>query len=160
MKFINWQYQNVENHLVVRYGLKGKSWEWSDDAKFTFDLIDTNQNYIGELNTSNGLALESQYVSNDPLLKKHADFLRNEHRTLDNVKIPIDAGVFYDPNLLQERVPNVGDLDRLRTEEMVKFIMGARPIDEYDQFIQELYKAGLDKWIDFHTEQYMSQQKK
>jgi putative aldouronate transport system substrate-binding protein len=160
MKFINWQYQKIENHLTTRYGIPGKHWRWVDDKKFNFELTEKEQYYIGELRTSDGLPNEIKYASNDPLLKMHADYLTKEILNVNDVKVPIDADVLYDKNLLKERVPTAGDLDRLRTEEMVKFIMGARPISQYDQFVQELYKAGLDKWIDFHTEHYTQQKGK
>jgi putative aldouronate transport system substrate-binding protein len=160
MKFLNWQYQNIENHLTMRYGMKDKAWKWADDKKFAFDLLDKQQSYIGDFVLSNGLANERRYTSNDPLLKKHADYLNNNILKLENGKTPVDTGVFYDPKLLKEKVPTAGDLDRLRNEEMVKFIMGARPISQFDQFLQELNKAGLDKWIDFYTEQYNAQKKK
>lgn len=44
-------------------------------------------------------------------------------------------------------------------EETINFIMGTRPIEEYDQFVQELYDAGMQDWIDAYTEMYFEQVK-
>ncbi|WP_240414220.1 extracellular solute-binding protein [Paenibacillus periandrae] len=158
IKFINWQYQNVENHLTAWYGLKDKHWKWADEGKKTVEVFNPSP-YAGEFMITLGLAMERKYATNDPLRVKHSNFLNNELTKFDIVKMPLDLGVIYDQMALKEKVPNAGDLDRLRKEEVIKFIMGARPISDYNKFVDELYKAGLDKLIDFQTEQYNKQKK-
>lgn len=158
VKFINWQYQNVENHLTAWYGIKDKHWKWVDPNKKTLEVFNPNP-YAGEFMITLGLAMEKQYATNDPLRVKHTEFLNNQLTNFNGLKMPIDLGVIYDQAALKEKVPNAGDLDRLRKEEVIKFIMGARPISDYNKFVDELYKAGLDKLIDFQTEEYNKQKK-
>lgn len=158
MKFINWQYENVENHITMEFGAQGKAWEWSDDEKYYIKTLE-DTSYAGEFQLSLGLPLETKYSFDDPLRSKHAQYLAEEINQLDMVKMPIDINTVYNQNILQEKVPNIGDIDRLIEEETIKFVMGARDLDEYDDFIDELYKAGLDKWIDAYTEIYNEQTK-
>lgn len=158
IKFINWQYQNVENHLTSWYGIKDKNWKWADQQKKTVEVTNPNP-YAGEFMVTLGLAMETKYAPSDPLRAKHTQFLNNELTKFDKVKMPVDLGIVYDKEALKEKVPNAGDLDRLRKEEVIKFIMGARPLSDYNKFVDELYKAGLDKLIDFQTEEYKKQKK-
>nr|WP_309098635.1 extracellular solute-binding protein [Fredinandcohnia onubensis] len=159
IKFLNWQYENVENHLVARYGLKDVSWQWIDEENGIFELIQDPNPYAGEALMSLGLATEVHYATNDPLLTIHQNYLKNELSDFSVAKEPVDMNVVYDSNELAEHVPSNADLQRLRTEEVVKFIMGVRPIQEYDDFIEELYNAGLQDLINFQTEQYNLQKK-
>ena len=39
-------------------------------------------------------------------------------------------------------------------ENALRFINGERSLDEYDQFIEELYGVGLQEWIDEYTRQW------
>mgnify|MGYP000540139045 CR=1 FL=1 len=64
-----------------------------------------------------------------------------------------------DPAVIKARVPGASDISRMLEEETINFIMGTRPIDEYDQFVQELYDAGMQDWIDAYTEMYFEQVK-
>jgi hypothetical protein len=38
----------------------------------------------------------------------------------------------------------------------IKFITGVRPLSEWGDFIDTLYQAGLNDWMDAHTEQYLA----
>lgn len=154
MRFINWQYQEIENALTALFGMQDEDWKWADDGKFYVDRV--KEDYVGEYALSLGATIDSKYGMVDPLRKMHYDYLSTELLNFSFVKFPIDYDIVYDTAILVERVPNVGDIERLRTEEVIKFITGARPIDDYENFIAEMNRAGLQDWIDFHTEQYFS----
>ncbi|WP_248924587.1 extracellular solute-binding protein [Paenibacillus hamazuiensis] len=158
MKFINYQYQDLPtNTLNAAFGT---NWKYLDDKKFEIELQNKEIQYAGEYMLSLGLATETKYAFKDPVKKLHADYLNKEITKLDEAKMPVDATVLYDKKALQENIPTLGDLDRLRSEELVKFVTGARPLGEFDKFIDQLYKAGLDKWIAEYTRQYNALKKK
>lgn len=157
IKLINWQYENLDNHISMQYGLKGEAWDWADEEQFNIETLDGTA-YAGEFQLSLGLALETQYASNDPIMGKHAQYLNEEILDIQNsTKTGIDTEVIFNDQTLSEKVPNIGDIERLLEEETVKFIMGARPISEFDQFLDELNQAGMEQWIEAHTEIYNEQ---
>ncbi|SDD07369.1 ABC-type glycerol-3-phosphate transport system, substrate-binding protein [Paenibacillus sp. UNCCL117] len=152
MKFVNHQYQDVPtNTLTAAFGT---NWKYLDDKKFEIEMLNKDISYAGEFMVSLGLATETKYAFRDPVKKLHADYLNHEISNIASAKMPIDAMITYDKKMLQEKIPTLGDIDRLRSEELVKFVTGARPLAEYDKFIDQLYKAGLDKWIEEYTRQY------
>jgi ABC-type glycerol-3-phosphate transport system substrate-binding protein len=157
MKFINFQYQDLPtNAITAKFGL---NWKFTDDKKFNIEVQDKEVLYAGEYVVSLGLATERTYAILDPTRQKHADYLINEALKLDTAKKPIDLTITYNKEELQMNVPNSGDLSRLRDEETVKFITGARPLSEWDNFLDQLNKAGLDKWINEYTRQYQQLKK-
>lgn len=157
MKFINYQYQNLPaNSLTAAFGT---NWRFIGGSNYEIELISPEIEYAGEYMVSLGTATETKYAFQDPVKKMHADYLNQELEDLSVAKMPVDATVIYDKEQLQEHIPTLSDLDRLRSEELVKFVTGARPIEEFDQYIEQLYKAGLDDWIEEYTRQYLEKKK-
>ena len=48
------------------------------------------------------------------------------------------------------------DLDRMVEEETLKFILGTRPLSEYDQFLEDLDRIGLQRLNKLLTEAYVA----
>jgi putative aldouronate transport system substrate-binding protein len=158
MKLLNWEYENIENNIISTYGIKGKNWDYEDEKNHVVKLL--NENYIGEFVTGLGLPNERQIFFNDPIKKKHYDYLYKEALDFSRAKKTADYDIVYDAKAINEKVPTKGDVDRMKSEEIVKFITGARPIEQFDQFLNDWLKVGADKLIDAYTEQYNQIKKK
>ena len=65
-----------------------------------------------------------------------------------------DADIAYDLSRVNDEVPTLGDLQRLLDEQIILFITGERPLDQWGDFMQELSQAGIDQWSDALTAQY------
>lgn len=155
VKLINWACADIENYLYMYGGIKDVHWRYVDEKENIVEAL--NQDYIGEYLFFAAFAHTVQYMFDDPKSRFEFEYLRKYATAYDRVKKAFDHGVRYDNAVLDEKVPNRGDIERMRTEEIIKFITGARPISEYDNFIEELYKAGLDKWIETYTELYKAE---
>ncbi len=71
--------------------------------------------------------------------------------------MPVDAGIIYSPDVIQTELPEINELERFLEEDIVKFIIGYRPMEEWDSFIEEVYDRGMDRWIAVHTRIYQEQ---
>ena len=69
------------------------------------------------------------------------------------VKKPFDFDFVWDNQRLNEEVPTLGDLQRMMAENFTAFITGSRSLDEFDGFIEELHKAGVNDWVNALTAQ-------
>ena len=157
MTFINHQYKDIPaNSLTAAFG---KNWRFIGDSRFDIELIEPEIQYAGEYMVSLGTATETKYAFQDPIKKMHADYLNKELGNLGVAKMPVDATIIYDKQKLQDNIPTLGDIDRLRNEELVKFVTGARPLSEIDAFLDQLKKVGIDRWIDEYTRQYNEKKK-
>ncbi len=159
IKYINWQYDPIrDNAVTAHYGLQGVDWEWVDDTKEQVRRLsrvnERDEMYAGELYQGAGLAIETWSAPADPLWDRHYDHIRQYVFDYGNGKTPQDFDVPYDAAAIAEAVPSQEAIDRLSTDEVIKFITGTRDLAEWDDFIDSLYRTGLQDWIDVYTDQY------
>jgi putative aldouronate transport system substrate-binding protein len=158
MKVLNFLYSSPVNYMIAWLGPEGKNWKWKDRRKCIYEIVPNRSGYYSDYCFTLG-AMGSKVLGEDPQQKLHQEYVRKHLTDFKRGKMPFDAGVIYDPAVIKDKVPGYGDIQRIKEEEVSKFIMGARPMSEWNQFIKELYQAGLDKWIEAHTELYKRQRK-
>ena len=100
------------------------------------------------------LNAEIRYSVLDPARAWHVEYLGGQLITLDDGKMPFDADVSYNFSRVAEEVPTLGDLNRLLDEQTILFITGQRSLDEWDDFMADLERAGMEDWITALTTQY------
>lgn len=158
MKFLNWQYDpDKDNVITAAYGIQGEDWEWVDPSKkYYVNRLRTEPGtvYAGELMAATGLGTDTWYAPNNPDLKRHYEHIRDYALDYSNGKMPFDFDVPYDMAAVRDAVPAFDDISRMRDEETVKFITGIRPISEWDQFINELKRVGIEDLYAEYTRQY------
>ncbi|MDF2647315.1 MAG: extracellular solute-binding protein [Paenibacillus sp.] len=155
MKYINWLHSDIENYFLAFYGIKDKHWKYVDEKNHVLETLNTD--YAGEMVLGSTFAYTVQFETKDPVNAPQFDYMRKYITNTNRAVMPGDAkeSYKYDNVVINQQVPALSDLNRMMEEEVTKFIMGARPISEYDKFLQELNKAGMDKWIEAYTAQYM-----
>ncbi len=73
---------------------------------------------------------------------------------LGDARKPFDADISYNLSRIADETPYLGDINRLVDEQTILFITGARPLDQFDDFINELNMAGIGDWVNALTAQY------
>jgi hypothetical protein len=159
VRFIDWSQQDFETYVTVNTGFEGIHWEYVKDTEpWIIRRLENDQPYIGEFQPHLSFAFTVRHssVTDSPSGDMAIEFLQKYIPQLDLSKKAGDFSIapLYDQEVLQAEIPNEGDIDRMREEEIAKFIMGIRPLSEYDDFIEEMYDAGLQKWIDGYTKEY------
>ena len=166
MKFLNWQFADIENCLTAHMGVKGVHWDWDEEAnkvygkKYFVKRLVTPETpgakvYAGEFMASTGPITEPYYGFSDKEWKKHYEYIRDYCFNFSVGKQRVDWLVPYDGAIIKQKVPGLNDISRLLDEETTKFITGARPLSEWGAFVDQLHKAGLKDWMAAHTEQYL-----
>lgn len=154
---MNFIYKDPANHMVTWYGPEGMFWKWKDKTNHVYETVGEKKGYYSEYAFGIGLPNEVKVTGDNPQQARHVEYLSTEHTVLIRCKIPFDSGIVYDPAVIKAQVPGAADIDRMLSEETTNFIMGTRPISEFDNFIKELYDAGMNDWIEAHTQMYMEQ---
>ncbi len=157
IKYLNWNFEDVENHIVAENGLKDVHWKYTDEANHIIQL--TSENYIGEFVAGQGIANEKKYSFSDPIKKLHYDYLQKEIINVDRAVVTNVADTIFDTAAISTAVVNYEDINRMTEEEIAKFITGVRPMSEYDSFINDLNSIGTDKLIEELTRQYNESKK-
>lgn len=156
MELINWAHSDIENYFLAFYGIEGKHWKYVDKANHIIERL--NRDYLGDLQIGSSFAYTVQHALNDPASKPANDYIKDYITKTSRMKMPalLDYDYKFDQKAIADKIPTLNDINRMMEQEIVKFVMGARPIGEYDKFLQELSKTGVDNWTQVMTEQYNS----
>lgn len=154
MKYMNWLQTDLDNYMLAYFGIEGKHWKWVDKTNHVYERL--NRDYLGDLIAAMSFAWTIQFrdasPQNAPSFEYYRNFLTNPEKAK---KVALfDVEYKFDSNALAEKIPTLNDLNRMIEQETIKFIRGARPIGEWDSFLQELNKAGMEKWIAAYTAAY------
>ena len=85
----------------------------------------------------------------------HNYWLANHLDDFDVTNEPgIEYGIVWDTVALKDNVPSYTDLTTYVNEKLPKFIIGERDIAEWDTFLSELEKMGLNDLCQEYTRQY------
>ncbi len=181
MKYISWQYENWENYYTTVWGLKDYHWRfdpndpeaetkthatlgWTDDqGKEMFKTADGELSYDNSIayysnfTTSIGLPTEIQNISFDQWGRQnmHNLWLQKHLDDFDTTNKPgIEYGIVWDTVALKENVLPYTDLLTYVEEQLPKFFIGERALEDWDNFINELNQMGLEEVCKEYTRQY------
>lgn len=154
MQYIDWLHSDLNNYMTVLYGVEGDNWKFTDKENGVYEELNTD--YLGDLITATTFAYSVQLKRDTPEQRLTAEYISNNLTNLEKAKLPalIDYDYKFDATYIQNNYPNKSDVDRMVEEEVTKFITGIRPLSEYDQFIEELNKAGMQQMIEVYTAEY------
>ena len=137
--------------MTARYGIKGTHWDYQDPDARSVEVYDSG--YVSEYMLPN-LNIEIRYSVLDPARAWHVQYLGSTLIDLGDAKKPFDADISYNLSRIADETPYLGDINRLVDEQTILFITGARPLDQFDDFINELNMAGIGDWVNALTAQY------
>ena len=156
LRVISWGYLNSPYNFITAFqGIQDVNWEWVDEETATYQLIDNpEQQYLGEYNMFMCLVNELAVQSMDPTRLYHNEWLREGWYRYDHVKWPVEMYFVYNDQMLKDEVPNYQDIMLYVQEQMVSFITGARPLDQWDSYMNDLQGMGVEQMIDAYTKQF------
>ncbi len=154
IQFMDWAFSadTTDNQLTARYGIKGEMWDYLDEENRVVDP-DLSFGYVSEYMLPN-LNIEIRYSLDDPSRGWHTDYLGGQLIDLSDAKWPFDGGLAYNLSRIADEVPTLGDLTRLLDEQTILFITGQRPLDQWDDFMNDLQRAGVEDWVNAITAQF------
>ena len=181
MKYINWQYENWSNYYTTMWGLEGYHWQfdpkdpkaktetytttgWKDekgtamyktkDGELSYDNTIA---YYSNFTTSVGLPTEVLGISYDQWGRQnmHNLWLQKHLDDFDVTNEPgIEYGIVWDTVALKANVPSYSDITTYVAEQLPKFFIGERDLSQWDAFIEELNRFGLQDLCKEYTRQY------
>ena len=156
VKYCNWCMSDISNHLTAELGLENVHWRWLDKENGVLETL--SNDYVGEFVATLGLVNETQYKYDQPMLAKHNQYLKNNLGKIQGILGADDCFIVYDQKAISEACPTLSDIQRMMSEEIVKFMTGERPIDQWEDFIQSLYGIGMQELVNEYTRQYTAAQ--
>lgn len=150
--WVDYRY-TFDGYMLIYYGIEGLSYKFTDDY-----YINITENVINnELGIMPLAALGSLYAAS--MLQASLSDYTNGWCFLDPV-YPTEIMVWAEdkcdynyPNIsleaaaAQEYASLYSDIETYVNESIPKFIIGATPMDKFDDFVNQLYAMGLDRCI-------------
>lgn len=166
MKFLNYGYTE-EGHMLYNFGIEGKSYEMVEkDGKMYPQYTKLITENPDGLSMQQALALYSHagypgnFEQDIRYLEQYAGLeIQREAwemwRNTDGFKTRVpETGVAEEDST--EYLIMYDDITAHRNEMYVKFIMGARPLSEYDAYVKELEDMGLSRLLEIKQNAYNS----
>ncbi|NLZ56203.1 MAG: extracellular solute-binding protein [Clostridiaceae bacterium] len=162
--YIAWLQSDVRNYHTVHQGFEGDYWKLDEElpgGKYAMVNIPPpegqNKKYYGDFFIGGSFAMTQKIVSRQADGRVMMDLQYIEKHITDTVRTrqPATMGFsfLFDLAKIEESVSRT-DMNTKIASELTKFVMGTRPLDEWDAFLEELKEVGLDAWIEAFTEQY------
>lgn len=162
LKFTAWAYEPYNYNTLV-YGFEGEHWAYDSNdpdavANNKVVTLEGGRVYARDYVISLGLPTEvltSEYYD-DGRQDLHNYWLQHElGRGGTTCAMPGETWqCAFDKEAVSLNAPSAQDVETYYRENALRFINGERSLDEYDQFIEELYGVGLQEWIDEYTRQW------
>jgi hypothetical protein len=150
IKIFEWGCGDISNNMSSRFGLENEGWRWVDKQGGIFTLtgavsgrgLEYGHLYMGPV-------IERYAKPDNSANQRHDDYLFGYFKGQDlgdfsGSKYPADGGIHFDAAALMAAAPNQADMARVVTEESVKFVTGARPLSDYNNFLNDINRIGMD----------------
>lgn len=159
-KLLDYGYSD-EGHMLFNFGIEGESYEMIDGYPTYTDEITKNADGLSMSVSLARYALSEYrgpFVQDRRYMEQYAN-LPQQKEALDN---------WIDTNMSEHALPNITlsaeaqselstikeNIETYKSEMQTKFIMGVEPLSEFDNYVENLNKRGVDKLIQFYQEAY------
>ncbi|WP_069201822.1 extracellular solute-binding protein [Bacillus niameyensis] len=149
--FIDWTFSE-EGRDTLSWGVEGETYEVENGEKKWIQEYPSPS----ELRTDTGLSLFGTYswFDYDAHMALFSDEVKKAYEDdpqYDAPVVPVPA--FTDEE--QEIIAIKGEaIAKHRDEEIAKFIIGKRDFSEWDAYVEEIKKLGIDEMLEIHTKAY------
>lgn len=164
-RYLDYGYSR-EGMNLYNYGIEGESYTMQDGQPVYTDLILNNSD---GLTASQALALYTQTYSG-PFIqeKRYADM----YYSYPQQREAVETWARSDVDQYQLPMISIGEeeyeeysriytaVTEYRDKALVEFVMGVRPIEEFDQYVSEMRDLGLERMLEIQQAAYERYQKK
>jgi len=162
MQFIDWLYYSPEGKMFAKYGIQGTTYTGSvDDGSFKL-TPDVN---IAGLNPSGTKNLQVEYGffngvfaygGSTKLLNSQFSKEEQQFQEEMNKRKPITLPPPHPLNVEEREQSTLWETGLKDTvyQQTLKFILGSRPLSEWDAYVAELKSKNMDKYVELHNGAY------
>jgi len=160
LQFLDWLYYSPESREMLRWGVEGETYTKSGDditlnPEFSLDIFNFNteaptdiqkdlgySTFLAEATESR--ALKESYSTDQAV--EYIDAVLSTRTPMEpNPPAPLSEADLEQASLLGTPLKDTVDTNTLR------FILGERPMSEWDAFVAELESKGLQQYVDLYN---------
>jgi putative aldouronate transport system substrate-binding protein len=159
MKWIDYVYGSQDGRMLYGYGVEGLSYELDADGKPQFtELITDNPDFDTPFLALRSIGAWPTYLINDPadafvltFAGTKVETIADEYRGKMLDPFPQVLGTDEEASVMSELWP---DLETYLDESFVNFVIGNKPLSDFDAYVAQAKSLGLDEVIKVKQAQY------
>ncbi|NMA85075.1 MAG: extracellular solute-binding protein [Epulopiscium sp.] len=137
-----------DNFLTARQGFEGKHWEWQNNMPVRLEPY-TDGKELSKIGAMPVMTLISPYEYESKLLPLRIKFANDNKFDVGGIREELLSP-------LESQGKYQTELDKIREETYVSIIIGDKPIDYFDTFVDQWYKSGGEQLEKEANEWYQS----
>ena len=150
VKMLDYGYSE-EGHMLYNFGIEGVSYEMVDDYPKYTELITNNPDGLAmqyAMSRYMASAYGGPFVQDKRYFEQYMPYDEQKEAVEmwmqhdDNQRLPLITYTAEETNQISSLVTAIGTLS---SENITKFIIGQKSMDEWDSFVDSLYQAGLNE---------------
>lgn len=158
VKFIDYMYSE-EGSSLLTWGVEGESWEWVDGKKQLTELAlspDPEKGWLNLYNYAIGHASFPKYDGETVVLASYPE----DQLIAEQTWADASTALIYPPYITMSVEDKafcdgvMDDVNNYITEMEIKFITGEEPLSNYDAFVAQLDRMGVNKALDVYRKAY------
>lgn len=155
VKYFDWWF-TPEAKELMSWGIAGESFEIAADGTKRHINLPEGATFFDLVNTF-GLFQRGFYCLVDP--PSHTASVASAEQAYAVTQVPIDMGEYRIPSIsfstanLEKHQILQAAIDTYSNEAIGQFITGQRPLSEWDSYLAELDRLGIQDWIKLHNDQ-------
>jgi putative aldouronate transport system substrate-binding protein len=152
-RYLDYGYSS-EGELLFNFGIEGISYKMENNYPKYTDLIMNNPDKLSpaiimtqyiRANYNGPMVQRKEYIEQYAALPEQKEAISIWMKT--NVDKHLMPKATFTPDESQEAANIVNQLDTYNDEMFMKFIMGIEPIDNFNKYVEQLKKLGVEKYI-------------
>ena len=160
VKLIDYMYSEEGSNLLT-WGVEGESWEWVDGKKQLTELAlspDPEKGWLNLYNYAIGHSSFPKYDGETVVLASYPE----DQLIAEKTWAEASAALIYPPYIsmsVEDKAFCDGvmdDVDIYITEMVLKFITGEEPLSNYDAFVAQLDRMGVNQALEIYRKAYES----
>jgi putative aldouronate transport system substrate-binding protein len=126
--------KSFDNFIIARQGIEGEHWEWQNDMPVRVEPY-TDGKELSKIGAMPIMTLFTPYEYESKLLPLRIQFAEENHFAEGGIRNELLT-------TLESQAKYQTELDKIREETFVSIIIGDKPVDYFDTFVENWYKSG------------------
>lgn len=151
-QYLDYAYSR-EGQLLYNFGIEGTSYNMVNGVPTYTELITKNPNGLTFAQAATGYSNVNTSVVQDPDYFRQSGLPYNQQKTAvenwknTNQQAHMIPPVTATPEESSDLAKVMNDVDTYKQEMVAKFILGQEPIENFDKYVAQIKKLGIDKAI-------------
>ena len=160
MRFLDFAYSE-EGIELLNWGVEGLNWDWVDGQRVYNDLMLNNElystedaSYIYKAHFATKYTQKATVCHANLLASPDSLAIRFQYNDNYDYSYYLSSFITYDEDASLRKAELMADINTYVNEMVLKFITGVEPLENFDNYVQNVKNMNIDEVLDIITNGY------